>query len=349
MKEILIDLYKVKNRYSGLGQFSENFAREYARSPLYGVTTDYLVPDKKLPINSPGIRLVKAGFQKRYFPSFNKNYDLWHSLHQFPSHQPNQQTRFLLTIHDLNFLVEKGGAKRKKYLDCLQRNIHKADAITTISEYTRNLVQEHVNLRGKKIQVIYNGITTGDPAESPPGYVQGKFFFSIGLFNRKKNFHSLLPAMKHFKDHQLILAGDHATAYGREMKVQIDQMDLGNQVVLAGKVSDPEKYWLYSNCEAFLFPSLAEGFGMPAIEAMKFGKPVFLSTFSSLPEIGDDKAFYFDKLEEDAMAGFIKEKLAAFHQDPVTFSKEVKAYAEKFNWEKCLGEYKQLYREILDS
>ena len=59
---------------------------------------------------------------------------------------------------------------------------------------------------------------------------------------------------------------------------------MADRVIIAGPVSADDKNWYYANCEAFAFPSLAEGFGLPVIEAMNHGKPVFLSRLTALPE-----------------------------------------------------------------
>ena len=76
---------------------------------------------------------------------------------------------------------------------------------------------------------------------------------------------------------------------------------LEERIILPGEISDMDKYWLYKNCEAFVFPSMYEGFGLPVIEAMNFGKPVFLSTFSSLPEVGGKYALYWENFDSQLM------------------------------------------------
>jgi glycosyltransferase involved in cell wall biosynthesis len=348
MKTVLIDTYKTKDLYSGLGQFSLNFANQLIIQKPQNLKLSFLIPkaiDHKIIQGETGIQFIKAGFQKRYFPFLNTKYTIWHSLHQFPAHFPNRGTALILTIHDLNFLQEKSERKSAHYLKLLQRNINKADYITTISNYSKNLIENNLNLKGKKIQVIYNGIAPNLSVQSTkPSFADNeKFFFSIGIFNRKKNFHTLLPMMKHFKDHKLVLAGNVDTAYGKEVLGEISRLNLENKVILPGKISESDKYWLYNNCEAFLFPSCAEGFGMPVIEAMKAGKPVFLSNYTSLPEIGGEKAFYFDTFDEFDMSNLIKKSLNVYNQDRAFHEQEMKKYAEVFSWDTCIKEYLKIY------
>jgi glycosyltransferase involved in cell wall biosynthesis len=349
MKEILVDLYKIKQIYTGLGQFSLYFAKELMLQAPEDIKIHFLIPKNFTLETDRDIELVRVNYQKRYLAFFTRNYSIWHSLNQFPSHFPNKRTIQILTVHDLNFLIEKSKAKGLQYLKALQKNIDRADYITSISYNTKKILEENINLSGKKVRVIYNGISVNETIDTiKPKYVgRSKFFFSIGKFTRKKNFHVLLPLMKHFEDFQLILAGDNKTSYGSEIKAQIDSLNLKDKVILPGMISDSDKYWLYSNCEAFLFPSLAEGFAMPVIEAMRFGKPVFLSNIEVLHEIGSDKAYYFDCFDDTFMSSFINQKLSLFYNDQINLVKAIKEYARKFDWSISMGEYISLYKEIL--
>jgi glycosyltransferase involved in cell wall biosynthesis len=351
MKEILIDLYKLRTLYSGLGQFSLNFAREIMNQVPEGYHVSFLVPHNYDSCISPEARQISANYQKRYLPFLSRNYALWHSLNQFPSHQPNKRTFQVLTVHDLNFLTEKNTRKSLKYLSTLQRNIDRADCITAISNSTRKAIEDNIDLKGKKIRVIYNGVKVDDPVDSvKPGYVNGgHFFFSLGIFNRKKNFHILLPMMKYFKDFQLVIAGDNRTSYGNYIKSQVEQLKLNGRVITPGIISESEKSWLYSHCSAFLFPSLAEGFGLPVVEAMKCGSPVFLNGIDPLREIAGDNAFYFDSFEEKDMHSFINRKLVQLNNGRSDMLNKAKNHAAIYSWKDSIKAYLRLYREILDS
>ncbi len=77
-----------------------------------------------------------------------------------------------------------------------------------------------------------------------------------------------------------------------------------NRVFLTGKVDDIAKQFYLSKCHAFVFPSIREGFGLPPIEAMHFGKPIFLSNKTSLPEIGGEHCYYWDNFDPEYMKKF---------------------------------------------
>lgn len=352
MKNLLIDIYKIKELHSGLGQFSLNFTNEITEQKHAELRLKFLVPigiDKKILPAIPSENLIQTNFQKRYFPSFNKKFFVWHSLHQFPSFLPNRNTKWILTVHDLNFMLEKTKPKAEKYLRRLQKNINHADCVTAISHFTKREIEKNIDLKGKIVQVIHNGIAEHESLKSmKPDFISGnKFFFSIGIFNRKKNFHVLLNMMKDFDDYQLIIAGNNDTDYGNEIREEIIRLNLQHKIILCGRISDEEKFWLYENCSAFLFPSLAEGFGMPVIEAMKAGKPVFLSQAASLPEIGGEYAFYFDSFEETEMKNFIQQKLNYFEANKEKLLVEIKNHADLFTWRKCVSEYLNLYQKII--
>lgn len=352
--QVLVDIYKASNRFSGLGQFSVNYATAtelMIQKPEQGFSDfdfRYLVPSSFPEELLPFGKQVSAGWRQRYFPSLVPPYAIWHSLHQFPSHFPNPGSLWILTVHDLNFLVEKEEPRRSRYLKKLQNNVNKAHAVTTISGTTRQVLEAHVDLRDKEVQVIYNGVQLAafPEAERPSFLREGNFFFSIGLFSEKKNFHSLVPLLEYFPDHYLVLAGMSDNAYGRRIVARAREAGLADRLVLPGKVSEAEKYWLYTHCRAFLFPSLAEGFGLPVIEAMLAGKPVFLSRAGSLPEIGSSYAWYFDDVQDGAsMAAFMKQKLKVWEQNP-SFKTAMKQYSSRFKWSSCIKQYQQLYQQV---
>lgn len=350
MKEILIDLYKINDLYSGLGQFSHNFGKEIASRQEEELKVNFLVPrNNKIDFAGNHIIYEETSFLKRYLPFTNKTYDIWHSLHQLPSFLPKKNTTWILTIHDLNFLVEKNKAKRDKYLKRVQKNVDRADYITTISNYVKEEIEKHINLGDKEVHVIHNGVSSGMGIQKiKPSFIdEKKFFFSIGIFNKKKNFEVLIPLMKHFPQYKLVIAGNKETSYGREVERIISELSLTDKVILPGKISDENKQWLYANCEAFLFPSKAEGFGLPVIEAMYEGKPVFLSKYSSLPEIGGEMAFYFENFDAEQMSSFIRSKMVHVEENKMSFEAESKSYASKFSWENCINEYINLYRKII--
>ena len=94
-----------------------------------------------------------------------------------------------------------------------------------------------------------------------------------------------------------------------------------------------------------MFPSIAEGFGLPVIEAMHFGKPVFLSKFTSLPEVGGNVAYYFDNFNAAHMQSVFAKGMQDFENRKP--QKEIMEQAAKFSWDKAAIQYLELYAECL--
>jgi glycosyltransferase involved in cell wall biosynthesis len=174
----------------------------------------------------------------------------------------------------------------------------------------------------------------------------GEFFFSLGEFRPRKNYESLLGLLTHFPDTHLIVAGKRGCYrdYDAALDRRITELGLGNRVHFPGVINEPDKAYLYRHCRAFLFPSRNEGFGMPVIEAMAFGKPVFLARMTSLPEVGGELACYWDDFASDAMAAVVKSGLAAHDERR---ARAVKAWARRFSWADAAHAYLDLYRRAL--
>jgi glycosyltransferase involved in cell wall biosynthesis len=344
----LIDLYKVKDLYSGLGQFSLHLGMELAAEPK-GIQFDFLLPDvasaKLFPANA-SVNFVKAGFQKRYLPGMNPDYDFWHCTQQFPSHLPKKGTPMMLTVHDLNFLVDKPKSKAAQYLKRLQQNVDRAQIITAISEFSKKEIEQHIDLKGKKVEVVYNGVSsTTAPPQQPSININKPFLFALGVFKSTKNFHVLLEMVQNMHDVQLIIAGNNQTTYGEKIKTLISENRLEEKVMLCGTVSEAEKKWLYQNCMAFLFPSIAEGFGIPLVEAMQEGKPCFISNKGSLPEIGGTCVYTFEHFDPDYMQQFFRNKLEDFKQKEQELREKMRLHVAQFEWKTCAQSYIALYQK----
>jgi len=343
MTQILIDIEKTANLHSGLGQFSLNYALSMQK---YAKELDFLFyANRKIKI--PALQFDKIYYS--YILAKKPRPQLWHALHQFPKHFPPKAVPFLITVHDLNFLHEKNNSKKEKYRRKLQQNIDKADAITVISDYTKSQLEKHIDTKGKVIKRIYNGVELKvyPDAKRPKYLPKNPYFFSIGIFSEKKNFHKLIPLLKAFPDYSLVIAGQNTSAYAQKIRDLAKEMGVEKQLILPGAISEEEKYYLYSHAAAFFFPSKAEGFGMPLIEAMRAGIPVVANNACSLPEVGGDIAFYWDSFDEKAMINTVNRALKSFQDNPVKYAARAKKHAANFSYEKSISQYIDYYKKIL--
>ncbi len=292
------------------------------------------------------IRLYRA--HRLFFP-FYKRFDLVHFSDQTCRLRPYRlNAKKIMTIHDINnaHLAFKSKYKVKKHIRKLKRFIAHCDRVVAISSFVANDVIHFIpEVRGK-ISVIYNG---ADKLTVPNGHLphylpQKKFIFTIGLLSVQKGFH-LLPALLAGNNYELIISGIETPHKQNIIDAAIKAGCL-DRLIITGPVSDDDKAWYYSNCSAFAFPSIAEGFGLPVIEAMHFGKPVFLSRFTCLPEIGGDVAYYFDNFEPAHMQEVFTAGMADYEAN--CREESIKQQAKKFSWQIAARQYMQLYKECLE-
>ena len=361
MKKVLIDLEKIKYQNNGFGQFSLNLGLSIA--PLFhdgNTGLDILIPRTREHLfKSPGTNLTftspfkKEGFQKMLRPFLGslarKQYDLWHSTTQKAHYLPlHRKTPLILTIHDLNILRSLGEPERTKQLNKIQKLVNRANVITTISHFSAQDISQHLDLQGKPLVVIHNGVSVSPSTCTirPEFLPEGKFLFTIGQFLEKKNFHVLIPMLKYIPDLTLVIAGDNNSDYALEIEAIIKGYELENRVICPGMIDEEQKSYLYQHCEAFVFPSLTEGFGLPVIEAMRYGKPVFISNNTSLPEIGGNKAFYWNHYDPKYMSDVFERGMEIYNADP-SYADKLKKHSLQFNWETAAAKYQALYQNVL--
>jgi glycosyltransferase involved in cell wall biosynthesis len=325
-KNILIDFEKIKDPYSGLGQFCQHLKVFFDKSNL---PIKYFIPNKKQ-------KLAK------HFSFLLPKCDIFHAVHQDSPFVPFwSKTKYILTIHDLNSLSENPDPDfQKHYRKTLQKKIDRASIVTFISNFTQKETESIFDLTKKRTFVIYNGISLPEISEAPIVLPKAKYIFSIGTVVPKKNFHVLIEMMKHLPDYQLIIAGTLFHQYAKELQTNIKDQNLGERIHLVGTVPDTVKRWYYENACAFVFPSLLEGFGLPVAEAMSLGLPLFLSHKTSLPEIGGSDANYFSSFDGETMASeFIRGMKNFDETKKISLIKRSKM----FDWKNAADSYLELY------
>jgi glycosyltransferase involved in cell wall biosynthesis len=144
---------------------------------------------------------------------------------------------------------------------------------------------------------------------------------------------------------ELIVAGRlDEPDYIDNMKKEAQAMGVSDRLHLLGPVSEGEKGWYLENCMAFVHPSLAEGFGAPVTEAMQLGKPLFLSSLTSLPEIGGESAFYFSSFDGEHMREVFYAGRQRYRKEDMSAS--IKKRAAQFDWNQKAKEYLEVYKSL---
>lgn len=339
------DSERLKNPNSGLGKFCEYLGHALIQRDEFQIQF---------------FQKKKTG---RYFPkpaSYGYLYDhhkimgvhadvaIWHCTHQLAKYLPtDRKIPVITTIHDLNFLHDGSTkTKVKRKLERLQQLLDRSAALVYISEFTKSEVESQLDVKGLPSRVIYNGPALPLQLHPYTHSVRKKpFFFSVGLITAKKNFHVLLPLLSAYPEHDWIIAGDRSDSYAGILVSEARKKGVGDRLVLTGVITEQEKVEYFRQCDAFLFPSVAEGFGLPALEALHFGKPVFLSPLGSLKEIGGESAFYFYDFSEDTVVDTVRSGLADFSTDS-SRKQHMSERAALFSWNRAAASYAEVYLSL---
>ena len=357
LRHIGLGLGRIRHWNDGLGEFSRQLllalaARAPALRARHRVQLHAHLPRAFHGLFGPEIGYLDTGTTQRWVHLARPGFALWHTLHQHNRlRAPWGTPRRLETVHDLNFLHTKDAAKAIRYQQRLQRRLQGADTVVAITHHVAGDIRTRLPALATPLQVIHNGAT--DLTHSPQAPVEGvavgpgarPYLLHVSRLAPTKNITALLDLAAAWPEQALVLAGARSD-YTDGVARRIAEQGLRN-VTLRLDVSEAQKAWLYAHCQGFLFPSLAEGFGLPPIEAMHFGKPVFLSRLTSLPEVGGDAAYYFDHFEPRHMRSVVEAGLAR-HQQPGR-REAVTAHARSFSWARCADAHIELYLHLLST
>lgn len=348
MKNVVVDFSNLDD-LSGFGEIARNYCPRLASLAISDMHFVFIVPEKHKGEFGSHIDYVAREHLKQEIKAFKGQIDLWHATHQqYRYRMRGKNILQLLTVHDLNYRYEKHGIHLWKHQLMMPWMIRRSDAVTVISEYVRHDIEEHVPFLNKSLKVIYNGISDVEnmPRKRPSfASDNDRFFLCIGQVREKKNIHTLIPMMSFFPEHKLFICGANHWAYSDKIRRLIAPEDK-ERILLTGKISDEEKCWLYAHADALLFPSRLEGFGIPVLEAMRFGTKVFSSRYSCLPEVCATHASYWDSYEPADMAKVVSDGLVAWTRDGEA-AVAAKNYSQSFNYDHYTEQYISLYRSLL--
>lgn len=365
LPRVVVDLEKLRHINCGLGRFSLHLATALINAAAGRFEPVFFLPPESAAHLPPGgySSLAASPWKKEAVYGLVRpvvrpflpppDVAVWHVTNQMSKYLPlDPRVPVVLTIHDLTFLHEEEPERRhreiRRKLTAIQKKIDRASAIVTDTQYVANDVAEHLAVGDRPVFVVPLGIPAATPATTPrPAFLpQGRFLLALGNCLPHKNFHVLIDLAEQLGDLRIVIAGKHATPYGQSLIRKIDSRGLRDRVSLPGEVSDADRQWLYEHCEALLFPSLTEGFGLPVLEALQCGKPVFLSRLTCLPEIAGDLGFYFDDFDPQTMAACCRQGLERVQLDP-GYAGRAREHAARFSWEAAAEQYIHIYETVL--
>lgn len=349
---VLFDAERLRNPNSGLGQLCRGLGSALIRHKPAGAALTFLVRDAEVGTFGDQADYDTVSWTRQWIAS--GAYDVWHATHQDSVWRPPGEARVLLSIMDLNFLerADYSEAKKMRRLAALQRRVDRASAVTTISEYSAGVIRARLRLGNRPLHVIYPAETEdAAPSGGPDAAVTRRlgggepFLLFVGGIHQRKNVRALLPMLERLPAHRLVLAGPAEGPYADAVRRDIEALGLASRVATLGAVDEASKAWLYEQCAGLVFPSLSEGFGLPVVEAMARGAPVFLARLTSLPEVGGPVAFYFENFDAEHMASVVRRGLETVAADPERRNR-MRARASSFSWDSAAIAYWRLYADL---
>ena len=163
------------------------------------------------------------------------------------------------------------------------------------------------------------------------------FFLYVGNVKPHKNLPRLIAGFSRVADiipHRLVIVGPRDGLRTLDHAAAVAAQSLGDRVVFTGRLDHATLERQMATCHALLLPSLYEGFGLPALEALAVGRPVGASSSTVLPEVCGNEADYFDPLDIEAIAATLQ-RLAALDPDDPVASAHRRARARTFTWDRC--------------
>lgn len=262
------------------------------------------------------------------------------------------------TTHDLTMLEYARAGQLPQWLHQVRMRLYKflmwwshkkSKRIIVPTEYVKQDVAKYHPFTKDKLAVT---LEASEPplnmAATKPANIRNPFLLYVGRAFPHKNLETLVKAFEKLQtshdELNLVLAGKKEHYY-EQLEVFASSSAAKDNILFTGFVTDAELKWLYQNAEAYVFPSLSEGFGLPGLEAMAHGCPVVSSNATCLPEVYQDAAIYFDPTDTDDMAAKIDQVVSDKKLAKELVSKG-KKLLPRYSWRKMAEETLEIYNSI---
>lgn len=267
----------------------------------------------------------------------------------------------VITIHDLNFahIGNLMTPLRRKVLQIfVPLSAKTADHIITVSKFSKKQIVELLGIPPEKVTVIYNA-----PKYPPSRVAEIKelkqrygitlpYILALSSPSPHKNIDNLVKAFFLIKERghrelKLVLAGKLPKTKSK-LDILVQSSKWKRDIIITGYVPDEVLAGLYKNAEAFVFPSLYEGFGIPILEAFQYGTPVACSNRAAIPEIAGNAAVYFDPTNVEEIAEVLDRLLGDENQRKY-LANAGKERVTHFTWEEVARRTLNVYRRLMNS
>ncbi len=272
-----------------------------------------------------------------------------------------RRSKIVSTLHDLmaithpEFLKPEWVASTRETIAGAAR---RADRIIAVSNFTKGEIVERLHVPEERVRVVYNGIApVYRPMEDRPAIervkarygIQGPYLLFVGNIEPKKNILALIEAWALLRRESrfqgsLVVVGKKDWHFDA-VRQACRRHGVESEVLFTDVVDGDDLPYLYCGAEAFVFPSLHEGFGIPVIEAMACGAPVVASNRASIPEVASGAALLVDPLKPAEIAAAAHSIISDGAVRRWLVEKGLKR-AKEFSWERAARETLAVYNEL---
>lgn len=217
----------------------------------------------------------------------------------------NSKIGNVTTIHDLQALHFPEYFSKKKILwlkFAWKRAVNSSDKVIAISDFSKFDIIKRFNVNRDNITRIYNPINVSNYKDNDKIFdklniKKNNYLYTVSSMFKHKNLITLLKTIKNLKKYdeniKLVISGISDGGKDEFIK-EVKKLNIEKNIIITGFVDNSTRDSLYKNCSIFLFPSIFEGFGMPPIEAMLYGKKVLTTKESCIEEVTKGLANYVD-------------------------------------------------------
>jgi glycosyltransferase involved in cell wall biosynthesis len=363
---ILVDYRPALRDRTGVGEYIHELVRAYSAAhtgevavftsswkdrPPPGLAAELgvRVVDRRIPV-----RVLNYLWHRAEWPpaeTLAGDCDVVHAAH--PLLVPARRAAQVVTVHDLFFLSQPGqvrGEIRRDYPARAPEHARRADAIVTSTEHGRRLVVERLGAERDRVYVCPPGAPSWQTLGSAPNVPRDGCVLFVGTLEPRKNIGTLLDAYAALRRRvpgapRLLLAGG-ATPDAGPWLSRLASEPLRGHVEHLGYVADDQRERLYGGARALLMPSLDEGFGVPALEAMSAGVPVIASNRGALPEVIGDGGTLLEPMDVDGFAAAM-ERIAGDDSWAQAQGAAGLNRARAFTWEATARRLRQAYLDAI--
>jgi glycosyltransferase involved in cell wall biosynthesis len=363
---ILVDYRPALRARTGVGEYMHGLARAYAAAfpddrvalfssswkdrPRAGLAAEVGadIVDRRIPVS-----VLNYLWHRHGWPAIETvagPVDIVHAAH--PLMIPARRAAQVITIHDLFFMTESQRTHaeiRRDYAELTPAHARAAHAVVTPTKHVKTLVETTLGVPGDRVFACSGGPPAWQGLGRGPNVPEDGYVLFLGTLEPRKNLGTLLDAWALLVSRGVTTPLVVAGRAGPEAQPWVDRMQhppLAGHVTYLGYVEQDTRESLYAGARAVVLPSLDEGFGFPALEAMSAGVPLVASTRGSLPEVAGNAGVLVDPGDASALADALQ-RIVTDRPFALARAEAGLAQARRFSWASAAESLRQAYLDAV--